>query len=79
MKFHKQEVAKRCDNLMMKLIKQEIDDMDKGSAVAVALYVRYLKRINAHLKNIATSLVNPLERIGYQEAKKKVDEPSEGT
>lgn len=44
---------------------------DSGRAVTTALYLRYLKRMSAHLKNIATSVVNPYYRIGYREKKKK--------
>ena len=43
---------------------------DSGRAVTVALYLRYLKRMSAHLKNVATSIVNPFHRIGYREKKK---------
>jgi len=43
---------------------------DSGQAVRVALYLRYLKRMSAHLKNVATSVVNPFHRIGYREKKK---------
>ena len=35
-------------------------------SVAAALYIRYLKRISAHLMNIASSVVNPFERIGFK-------------
>lgn len=38
-----------------------------GHAVTVALYLRYLKRVSAHLKNVATSVVNPYYRIGFRE------------
>lgn len=41
-----------------------------GRAVTAALYLRYLKRVSAHLKNVATSVVNPYHRIGYKEKKK---------
>ena len=41
-----------------------------GRAVTAALYLRYLKRVSAHLKNVATSVVNPFYRIGYKEKKK---------
>ena len=44
---------------------------DSGQAVRVALYLRYLKRMSAHLKNVATSVVNPFHRIGYREKPKK--------
>ena len=33
----------------------------------MALYLRYLKRVSAHIKNVATSVVNPYHRIGYRE------------
>ena len=29
------------------------------------LYSRYLKRVAAHLENIATSIVNPFDKIGF--------------
>ncbi len=41
-----------------------------GLAVTAALYLRYLKRVSAHLKNVATSVVNPYHRIGFKEKKK---------
>ena len=34
-------------------------------AVVSVLYARYLKRVSAHLKNIATSVVNPFDTLGY--------------
>jgi len=40
---------------------------DSGAAVIAALYLRYLKRISAHIKNVATSVVNPYYRIGFRE------------
>jgi len=42
-----------------------------GRAVTAALYLRYLKRVSAHLKNVATSVVNPYHRIGYKEKRKR--------
>ncbi len=38
-----------------------------GVAVVAALYIRYLKRISAHIKNVATSIINPYYRIGFRE------------
>ena len=34
-------------------------------------YFRYLKRINAHLRNIISSVINPYDRIGYKPKSKK--------
>jgi phosphate uptake regulator len=59
-------IGKNCDALIEKLIKDERTSLAIGIAVAVALYVRYLKRINAHLRNITSSIVNPFDRIGYK-------------
>ena len=33
----------------------------------VALYLRFLKRISAHSRNLISSVVNPFDRIGYRE------------
>ena len=38
-----------------------------GHAVTVGLHLRFLKRVSAHLKNVATSVVNPYHRIGFRE------------
>jgi phosphate uptake regulator len=50
---------------MRELITGE-DKLDKPEAVTLALYVRYLKRVGAHLNNIASSIVNPFPRIGFK-------------
>ncbi len=38
-----------------------------GHAATVASYLRFLKRVSAHIKNAATSVVNPYYRIGFRE------------
>ena len=60
-------IRKRCDEIDLDLIKGRDESLGSGDAVTVALYVRYLKRIGAHLLNILSSVVNPFERIGYRE------------
>ncbi len=55
---------------MTQLINGELLSEDSGAAVQTAVYLRYLKRISAHLKNVATSVVNPYYRIGYREKPK---------
>lgn len=35
-------------------------------AVIYALLARFLKRVSAHLKNVASSVVNPFHRLGYR-------------
>lgn len=64
------EINEKCDKITMKMVKYTGDDLPCQSAVALALYARYLKRISSHLTNIASSVVNPFPRIGYREKKK---------
>ncbi len=60
-------IRKRCDEINLDLIRGKEALLSLGDAVALALYVRYLKRVAAHLLNILSSVVNPVERIGYRE------------
>ena len=64
-------IAKVSDENLMALVKQIDPTITAGSAAALALYFRSLKRINAHLRNVATGVVNPFHRIGYKPKKKK--------
>jgi phosphate uptake regulator len=58
------EIARFCDSILEELIRDDVIAARK--AIVCALLTRYLKRISAHLKNIASSVVNPFERIGYR-------------
>lgn len=64
-------ISKASDAILMQLMRNEDVELKAGSAVAMALYIRQLKRINAHLINIASSVVNPFHRIGFKPKKKK--------
>jgi phosphate uptake regulator len=64
MSTHK-DFTRLADGILDKLIAGE-DSLAKGEAVTLALYVRYLKRVESHLNNIVSSVVNPFPRIGYQ-------------
>jgi len=59
-----------CDERLMELVKEEDKSIRPGDAVSLALYFRWLKRINSHLRNIITSVVNPFDRIGFKPKKK---------
>jgi phosphate uptake regulator len=58
-----------CDKILMGLIKEEDKNILCGDAVSLAMYFRWLKRINSHLRNITTSVVNPFDRIGFEPKK----------
>jgi phosphate uptake regulator len=60
-------IASRVDDQVRALCAGEALSGRSGHAVTVALYLRYLKRVSAHLKNVATSVVNPYYRIGFRE------------
>ena len=60
-------IARRSDEILNALIARSDKDLVCQEAVSTALYVRFLKRISAHLMNIASSVVNPFDRIGFRE------------
>ncbi len=60
-------VRKEADQIIAELITEDDESMGRAQTAAVALYVRYLKRVGAHLLNILSSVVSPFERIGYRE------------
>jgi len=64
-------VSGKCDELLMSLLRGEDGTISVSSAVALTLYIRSLKRIYSHLRNIVTSVVNPFHRIGFKPKKKK--------
>ncbi len=61
-------ISKMCDGVLADLASdpdEEVDTIEKRF-LALVLIMRYLKRVNAHLKNIATSVVNPFHDIGFR-------------
>ena len=67
MGYYKENISSQSDSITNDIILGKISDLDLGSASAVGLYARYLKRIAAHSRNLISSIVNPFERIGYPE------------
>jgi phosphate transport system protein len=55
-----------CDEIVVAIVKEKDANIRAGDAAALAVYVRWLKRINSHLRNITTSVSNPFDRIGFQ-------------
>ena len=64
---YKQNISSQCDSISNEIMMGKINNIDVGTATAVSLYARYLKRISAHSRNLISSIVNPFERIGYKE------------
>jgi phosphate transport system protein len=63
------DMAMQADRLMDQLI--ESTDISVKEGIVAALMSRYLKRVSAHLKNVASSVVNPYHRIGYRPNEKE--------
>jgi len=68
---YKEGLSSACDGMVNRIVSGKVTDLSGAEAAAIALYIRYLKRIGAHSRNIITSVVNPFHRIGYRE---KTDE-----
>lgn len=59
-------LSRRADEIVNALVEKNEPSLPGTQSVTTALYCRYLKRISSHLMNIASSVVNPFERIGFK-------------
>ena len=71
MEDYKEEISADCSKMTDDIIGGKVSDLKSPEAAAVVLYSRFLKRIGSHSRNIATSIVNPFHRIGYNEKTKQ--------
>ena len=67
MEEYKSDISIESSKLVNSIISGEIKDLSSVQAGSLCLYLRYLKRISGHSKNLVSSIVNPFERIGYSE------------
>ena len=68
---------KKAETVVRDMILARDAGLKTSDAVVIALYARYLKRINAHLSNIASSICNPFPRLGFK-VKPDVHEDNNG-
>ncbi len=61
-------VVKKCDGILEDIAKS---DFDANQAVTFALIARYFKRTAAHLTNIATSVVLPLNELDFFDERRR--------
>ncbi len=64
---YKKMVTKVSDRIVKDIASGRILFPDSSQGASIALYSRYLKRIGAHLKNITSTIVNPYDKIGYNQ------------
>ncbi len=55
-----------CSDCLDHLLESEETGKRVKDIASLTLYIRYLKRINSHLRNITSSVVNPFDRIGFK-------------
>jgi len=66
------DIRKLCDAAIEQMFQDET--VGRRRAIFIVLYMRFLKRISAHLKNVCTSVVNPFDKIGYTKTGLEVKE-----
>jgi phosphate uptake regulator len=60
-------ISKACDGILTDIMAQEMGTQTvEKRFLCLVLIMRYLKRVNAHLKNVATTVVNPFTDIGFR-------------
>jgi phosphate uptake regulator len=72
--LEERDISGRCDALVERFTKE---DLSSKKAVPWALLVRHVKRIAAHLGNLASSLVMPLHKLDYFDEKLLPDKSEE--
>jgi len=62
-------MGKQCDYLIEELLRRK-DDMPTDEAVSYGLLGRHMKRVGAHLSNIASSVVAPVENLDFMDERR---------
>jgi phosphate transport system protein len=60
------ELSNTCDGIITAILSDKKTESVKKDIVALILLLRFFKRIDAHLKDIASTVINPYPRIGYK-------------
>ena len=69
------EINQACEGIVEALLKDK--QFPAPEAIALALTARYFKRVSSHLKNVASTAVNPFPHIGYMHPEEPVVEEKE--
>ena len=65
------EINSQYREMILSLITKEDVSLTPSQSAILALYMRYLRRVEGHIFNIASAEVNPFYRIGFKKKKKK--------
>jgi len=66
------QINQTCEKVLEDLMKDS--QIKVPEAIAHALTARYFKRISSHLKNVASTAVNPFSHIGFMSQEKPVEQ-----
>ena len=67
MEEYKTDISAVSNEIVNEVVASKDSELSAGQASALCLYLRYLKRISAHSRNLVSGIVNPFDRIGYPE------------
>jgi len=70
------QINETCEQLIHELL-QRSDDLDTDEAVAYSLLSRHYKRVSAHLSNICTAVISPVDMLDFHEEPAKPEAESE--
>jgi phosphate uptake regulator len=72
MNEYKEDVSHRINETIINILKGNYSNLPAQNMVSAALYLRYLKRIDGNQRNVASLMVNPFKKIGYNYKEKRV-------
>jgi len=73
MSEYKSQISGPIDEQIKRILNGDYSELSQAKSIVVVMYLRYLKRIDANQKNVATIMVNPFAQLGY----KNMEEDSE--
>jgi phosphate uptake regulator len=71
------KIGKKCEDVVHQLL-QEHHELDTDEAVAYSLLARHYKRVSAHLSNICTAVVSPIDMLDFHDEPTPLDKTPPG-
>ena len=68
------QISRKCEDVVHQLL-QEHHELDTDEAVAYSLLARHYKRVSAHLSNICTAVVSPIDMLDFHDEPTELDNP----
>lgn len=66
--------TKKLHSDIISMLNSDNMDIDTQTAIVYALVTEYLRRVSAHLQNIASTVVQPYDRVGFDKEKPSSNE-----